>query len=817
MENLHLIGNAHLDPVWLWRWPEGAAEIKATFLSALERMEETPGYIFTAGAVRYYEWVYENEPALFARIEEKVREGRWVPVGGWWVQPDCNVPSGESFARHTLLGQAFLKQFLNHPAKIGYNVDSFGHNAGIPQLLLESGMKYYVMMRPGEHEKHLPTVFWWEGPDGSRVLTHRIMAEYSSAADGKNLEKKIDQIRSESERISLPLMVFYGVGNHGGGPTHATLEKLTSLMKEDTTLLFSDPERYFEELEKYGDRIPVIKGDLQHHASGCYSTDGPGKQAHKHAEAELVDAEKMMSVAHEKLELPYEADVLRQSWKTLLFNEFHDIMGGCSLREALEDMHQELGGVRGAARDCLNKALQKIAFHVDTENGKPYSLTKEFDWTNWETAAGGAPVIVFNTLSWPVKAPVQVYNVASRVEDEDGRIVPVQNVRASRTTSQKMDSIFMAEMPAMGYRLYRISRHQSEVMLPENDLSFGEDHIENAFFRIRFEGGEICEILDKRIGRNILRSPIGLKVIDCSAADTWAHGIFTFHDLRGCFSGISAKVTETGPVRLAMCLESSYGASKLRLTVSLLPQKAQIHLSARLLWVEEQAMAKFSVPLVTDPQTASFEQAYSVVEKTPSGREQPAQMWGDVTGVLEDGSVYGAALANDSRYSYETDGNELRLTLARSAAYADHAGPKVRDEFSECMDLGEHRVKMVLVPHVGSAMSSGIDRAAQELMHPLMPIFETYHPGKLPKKDSFASVSGPVRITALKQAEDGKGIIIRLWNPLPKTVPFETNIHYLDVSFQGELDGYRFAGYRITADRQVIPVDLMEEKKDEKI
>ena len=613
-------------------------------------------------------------------------------------------------------------------------------------------------------------------------------------------------------------MVFYGVGDHGGGPTHATLEKLTSMMKEDTSLLFSDPESYFAELEKYGDQIPVIKGDLQHHASGCYSTDGPGKQAHKHAEAELVDAEKMMSVAHEKLGLPYEADALRQSWKTLLFNEFHDIMGGCSLREALEDMHQELGGVRGAARDHLNKALQKIAFHVDTENGKPYSLTKEFDWTNWETAAGGAPVIVFNTLSWPVKAPVQVYNVASRIEDEEGQAVPVQNVRAARTTSQKQDSIFLAEVPAMGYRLYRMGRHLPAPEFAENDLSFGEDHIENEFFRIRFEGGEICEILDKRIGRNILRSPIGLKVIDCSAADTWAHGIFTFHDLRGCFRGISAKATETGPVRATICLDSSYGASKLRLMVSLLPKEARIYLSARLLWVEEQAMAKLSVPLTMEAQTASFEQAYAVVEKTPSGREQPAQMWGDVTGALKDGSVYGAALANDSRYSYETDGSELRLTLARSAAYADHAGPKVRDEFSECMDLGEHRIEMVLVPHVGSAMSCGIDQAAQELMHPLMPIFETYHPGELPKKDSFASVGGPVRITALKQAEDGNGIIVRLWNPQPEKVSFEAKIHYLDVSFGGELDGYKFAGYRITADRQVIPVDLMEmEKKDGEI
>ena len=814
MENLHLIGNAHLDPVWLWRWPEGAAEIKATFLSALERIEETPGFLFTAGAVRYYDWVMENEPVLFERIRQQVRAGRWIPVGGWWVQPDCNLPSGESLARHTLLGQSFLKRYLDHPAVVGYNVDSFGHNAGIPQILRQSGIRYYVMMRPGEHEKHLPTVFWWEGPDGSRVLTHRIMAEYSSSRDGKDIEEKIEKIRQESETLGLPLMVFYGVGNHGGGPTYATIQKLTELIKEDASLLFSDPEKYFAELEKQGDRIPVIRGDLQHHASGCYSTDSPGKEAHKHAEAELVDAEKMMAVAHRKLGLVYEADELRSAWKKLLFNEFHDIMGGCSLREALEDAHQEIGAARAAARDNLNRALQKIAFHVDTENGKPYRLTKEFDWTNWETAAGGAPVIVFNTLSWPVKAPVEVFNLASLVEDENGRPVPIQAVRAPRTTSAKEDTVFLADVPAMGYRLYRMSRHVPQEEAVKTDLACGEDYIENRYFRVRAKEGTVTEIFDKRLGRNILKAPLGLKVIDCSAADTWAHGIFTFHDERGDFKGNLSRIISGGPVQAVLQVESSFGASRLRLEVRLLPEEERIHLSARLFWAEEQAMAKFCVPLDLKAEEAFFEQAYSVVRKTPSGKEQPAQMWASVSGVLDDGRPYGAALANDGRYSCEADGSELRLCLARSAAYADHAGPKVRDEFSECMDLGEHRVQMVLVPQE-KADNCLIDRAAQELIHPLMPVFETYHKGELPKADSFASVSGPVRITALKQAEDGNGVIVRLWNPVPEKAAYTAEISFLGTEIEGELSGYRIASFRVDEQGEVTPVDLAENRRQE--
>lgn len=167
-------------------------------------------------------------------------------------------------------------------------------------------------------------------PTGSRVLTHRIMGEYNSRPDGSDLMDKRDQYRAEIQRLELPLMVFYGVGNHGGGPTHAALDRLTEMMRSDTSLIFSDPERYFQRLERMGNSIPVIRGDLQHHASGCYATDSPGKEANRRAEAELTDAEKMMSVAHQLLQLPYQGQELNRAWKSLLFNQFHDIMGGCA-------------------------------------------------------------------------------------------------------------------------------------------------------------------------------------------------------------------------------------------------------------------------------------------------------------------------------------------------------------------------------------------------------------------------------------------------------------------------------------------------------
>ena len=819
MQELHFVGNAHLDPVWLWRWPQGAAEIKATFLSALERMEETPGFIFTAGAVSYYEWVMENEPELFSRIEQRVAEGLWVPVGGWWVQPDCNLPSGESFARHSLLGQRFLKAYLGHPAKVGYNVDSFGHNAGLPQILNQSGMKYYVMMRPGEHEKHLPTVFWWEGPDGSRVLTHRIMGEYCSRPDGSDLMDKRDQYRAESQRLELPLMVFYGVGNHGGGPTAAALARITEMMRADTSLIFSDPERYFQQLERMGGRIPVIRGDLQHHASGCYATDSPGKEANRRAEAELTDAEKMMSVAHQLLQLPYQGQELNRAWKSLLFNQFHDIMGGCSIRTALMEAHDELGEARAIARRNLNRAMQRIAFHIDTLGGRKGTLSKEFDAALWETEAGGAPLVVFNTLPWPVTASVQAYGMATRIEDESGAPLPTQMVRAARTLpgdgGNKHDTLFMATVPAMGYRLYRASRHvASPVPEGPEGLACGGGLIENEFFRIRADeaGGGIAEIYDKALGQNILAAPIRCRVIENQEADTWAHGIFTFREERGAFGGGSVQLTETGPLRATMRLISSYGPSRLQLDVSLYPGQRRIGLSARLLWLEEYAIAKLAVPLRLEGAEASWEQAYTVCQKQADGREVPAQCWGDVTGALPDGTAYGLALANDGRYSYEAMGSELRLTLARSAAYADHAGPGSRDGFNECMDLGEHRVGMLLVPHQGPWQDAAIDRAAQELAHPLALLAETYHGGQLPEQASFAHVEGEgIRLSALKKAEDGDGYIVRLWESRGRAASGVVVLDFMDERFPITLGPFQIASFRVRPGGGACPVDLTEE------
>src|SRR5207253_1929970 len=268
---LHMIGNAHIDPVWLWQWPEGYQEVRATFQSALDRMEEYPEFVFTCDSICFLQWVEETDPPLFEQIRARVTDGRWQVIGGWWIEPDCNIPGGESYVRQALYGQRWLRDRFGITATTGANLDSFGHNATLPQLLRSSGLDSYVFLRPGPHELALPgPIFWWESPDGSRVLAYRIPHEYCSpGADlGHHVDRALAQLPAEPEE----LMVFYGVGNHGGGPTRANLDSIRRLNETGALprLEPSSPRAFFDSVAGNGD-IPVHAGELQHHGVGCYS------------------------------------------------------------------------------------------------------------------------------------------------------------------------------------------------------------------------------------------------------------------------------------------------------------------------------------------------------------------------------------------------------------------------------------------------------------------------------------------------------------------------------------------------------------------
>ena len=396
-KKVHLIGNAHLDPVWLWRWQEGYSEAKATFRSALDRMKEYSYFKFTSACSIYYKWIEETDPEMFSEIKARVKEGRWCIVGGWLIQPDCNSPSGESFARHSLYGQRYFKEKFGVYSSVGYNVDSFGHNANLPKILRNSKMDSYVFMRPMPHEKELPSyLFNWESSDGSQVLTHRIAEYYCidmetepNKPPRRDTFKFIENLENEPD-----LMAFYGVGNHGGGPTKELLDWMKENLGEN--FVYSTPNEYFASIDR--STRPVVTDDLQFHAKGCYSVHSGIKSTNRKGENRLTATEGFSVMANKLCGLPYPKEDIARGWENLLFNQFHDVMGGCCIKAGMEDAVIFNSESLAIAMRSTNKALQKISWNIDTEQGK----------TRNGSNALGYPVVVFNPLPYPVNSCVDV-------------------------------------------------------------------------------------------------------------------------------------------------------------------------------------------------------------------------------------------------------------------------------------------------------------------------------------------------------------------------------------------------------------------------
>jgi len=791
---VHLIGNAHIDPVWLWRWHEGYAEIKATFRSALDRLSEFSDFIFTSACASYYKWIEENDPDMFEEIRSRIREGRWSIVGGMWNQPDCNIPSGESFVRHVLYSQRYFLEKFAKIAKVGYNVDSFGHNAMLPQILKKAGMDYYVFQRLGDHEKDLPSnVFWWESPDGSKVLAFRIPFGYGSGGKDEVVEK-IRRIADMAEAQGIDFMCFYGVGNHGGGPTIANIKAIREMQGREggDRYIFSSPEKYFESIGKEADGLPVVKDDLQHHASGCYSANWQVKADNRRAEHRLLTAEKFAAIAHHMLDHPYPGKELRAAWERVMFNQFHDIMGGCTIKEAIDDAKEFHGWALHTADWILNGAIQKMSWAIDTMGDGARYRSKERHWYLWEYDNEGTPFVVFNPLSWEIKQVVQVNGVVKGVTDEEGKPIPIQVVRGPQTNSNdKWNTIFEAVVSAFGYRVYWVYLDREFEGVGSYNLQDEpkrqKNVLENPCIRLEFEDhtGYIRSLYDKINDVEVFKGKGAVPVvIDIHHCDTWAHGVFEFNDEVGRFADATIKLMEKGPLRWVIRVTSRYNDSTLRQDFIVYRDKKEIEVRVKLDWREKHKMLKLSFPVNVEDPRVTYEIPYGFIERPANGEEEPGQQWIDVTGKCGT-KEYGLAILNDSKYSFSVRGNDMRMTIANSSVIADHYG--VRDEWCEFLDQGVQEFRYVLVPHLGGWQDAGVVKRAYELNVKPVGIMETYHRGPLPQTMEGIRISSEnVIATVFKRAEDDDGYILRCYETSGKSTKANISIPILQREWEAE-------------------------------
>lgn len=799
----HMIGHAHIDPVWLWPWTEGISVVHSTFQSALDRMNETPDFCFIASSAQFYQWVAQNDPKMIGEIRKRIEEGRWNIIGGWWVEPDMNIPGGEAMVRQGLYGQRALQSLFGRKATIAFNPDSFGHTGTLPQIIHQQGMNQYIFMRPGPHEKALPAdLFWWEGADGTKVLTYRIRESYNESRAVKlRMERMLSQIQDQPVKS---FMYYFGAGDHGGGATKENIHSIEELKAEKgaPAVFYSTPEKYFKEI--MADKslnLPVVKDDLQHHAVGCYTAESEIKKGNRHSETALIIAEKITAVGSMVWGADYPKAELTKAWQRVLFLQFHDSLAGTSLFEHSQAAREGYGFAIDTARQATYMAAQKLEWQVAAEDPDSQYL------------------VVFNPHAWEVTGTIEydfnwgTMHQSSRVEDENGNPLLHQWTGGSTETGSRRKLVVHAPVPPMGYRQLRLRDGE----MPKREVTVHAENniLENEFVRIHFFKNGSPGIFDKQSNREVFLGENGgcrAVVID-DPSDTWSHDIKTFNKEIGAFGNAEFKILENGPLRAAIRAISYYGSSTLTIDWMLYSGSRNPEAKVTLDWHEHLKMLKFSFPVDMEAPVATYETPYGHIVREANGNEDPGQRWIDVTGKRE-GITCGLTVINDAKYGYDIREGDLRISVVRSAVYAHH-NPKVLDMNAEhlWMDQGIQTFRMMLVPHLGTWEENNIPRLAEEFSAQPVVIYQGIHGGSLPKSGSFLSVDTPsVIVSAVKQSEEGNDVIIRCVEAAGKSALATLDLGFAGRKWKGKFSPFEIKSLRIAKKSgEIKEVDLLEE------
>jgi alpha-mannosidase len=746
---VHMVANAHIDPVWIWDWHEGMHEVLQTFRAALERLAEHPDLVFTASSAAYYEWVQRTDPELFARVAAAVAEGRWIVAGGQWVEPDCNLPSGESMCRQLLYGQRYLAAQLGRPARVGWNVDTFGHAANLPQLLRRAGLEAYVMMRPGESEMELPApLFEWRAADGTGLPTYRIPFDYSTR-DGPEEET----IRTRAARLleeEGPRMLFFGVGDHGGGPTRRALRTIDALAGEHPgDLGYSDPHAYFAAVAAAATAPPVVEGELQHHAVGCYSAHPPTKRANARAESLLRTAETMAEICRRATgrDLGVQA-AIEDAWRGVLFAQFHDAIGGTCTEAAypaLDDMQAHACAV---ADRITTLAAHAVVQQVDT-------------WTDGAETAEGmesaieglpVPMVVFNPLSHPVRTLVSIpHPIAGAHADDGAGEARVQQVSSGEVTYSPTRAAVEVEVPPLGWRCYwlrALAPAPADPAREAADATAGEGELRTTGVRCRVEDGAVSELLDGA-GTGWLGAGGIVPVVLADPSDTWSHGVVRYEGEELPLHLESAGVVERGPARATQRLRFTWGRSSVVEEVSVHAGQPFLEIRLDVDWHDALHLLKLVVPLARPAERHTAGALYGQVERASSGGEEVMSHWVGAGGL---------AITADHTYAYDCDGRRVRLTVLRSPRFADH-GMGWADDSSPVTGQGRHRCSFRIHPGAGAAAAARAQDHCVEL--PL--VLDSWHRGPLGPSRQGAAADPGVALGVVKRAEDGRGAVVRAW------------------------------------------------------
>jgi alpha-mannosidase len=730
------VGHAHIDTAWLWPLAETRRKCIRTFANALAYMDDYPEYKFCCSQAQQYAWVKEDAPALYERIKEATKRGQWIPTGGCWIEPDCNIPSGESLVRQFLYGKRFFREEFGVDCKEFWNPDVFGYSGALPQIMRECGFEFFLTQKLcfNEINKPMHHSFYWEGIDGSRVLTHFPPADsYSSMAVGFALKDILySQKNHKDYDRSNQSMLLFGHGDGGGGPTKQMIEVLRRIkdLQGVPRTEQRSPLQFFRRLEENITDVPVYQGELYFEwHRGTYTNEANDKRDNRLSEFMLRDAELLGVVAATSGKVKYPAAELGDTWRLLCLQQFHDIIPGSSIREVYEDSARDYAKILSTGAKLKQQALAGIA--------------------------SGDGVSVLNTYAWDRRELVESDAIGTKTPQASYSGKALQIVSAPSCGIGPLGAAAVVEVPV---------QVKSEG---------GNFILENRHLRAEFKkSGQLTRLLHKANGDELIDSEapgnqfllFDDNPINC---DAWNVDVYHLETRATIPDATSAKVIEEGPLRAALEFNFAFDKSKLKERVFLGAESKHLEFACEVNWHQRHQLLKVEFPVTVKSQEASYEIQFGHLKRSTNYNtsydiarfETCGHRWVDLSEPNR-----GIALFTDSKYGYSAHNGVMRISLLRGSTDPDPES-----------DQGEHAFRFACYPHAGSLIDSEVVRRAVEFNQPL-----TIVKGAAEQKSWWKVNTPNLMLDTVKKAEDSDATVVRLYecHGIRGTASVETSLPF---------------------------------------
>jgi alpha-mannosidase len=701
---IYASGHCHIDTAWLWTYSETRRKCARSWSTQIRYMAEYPEYKFVASQAQQFAWMKENYPGLFKRMQDKAKDGKFVPTGGTWVEMDCNIPSGESLVRQFLLGQKFFEKEFGHKCTEFWLPDTFGYSAQLPQIIKGSGMEFFLTQKLSWNlfNKMPSNTFYWQGLDGTSVLTHFPPADtYCSEANVKEILYTVENFKNKDK--SNETVLLYGRGDGGGGPRPDMLERLTRFRDLDgmPKVEMSTPFEYFKKVKSTADDIPTWVGELYFELhQGTYTTQAKNKLYNRKNEFLLRGVEILATIANLEKHAEYPAKELDYLWKQLLLNQFHDVIPGSSIGAVYVDSNEHYAEMKEKGEALLKQTLHTLTTEASLTEAAQKLMVSHAN-----------AVAVINTLAWARQEVVELPESLGKHAKQMSRNNKPLGVVSALPVGVKVEKIDESHVAPVTFTV-------------QNDKSGNKLLVlENSELRAQFKvDGTLVSLVHKATGRESIelsQSNHGANhfVLFEDMPFFWdAWDVFVYHTEKRhevVAEGQDFNIVEQGPLRVGVEFNYKLGEhSQMKQYVTLDAVSSRLEFNCSVEWHENRKFLKVEFPLAVHNDFATYSSQFGHIRR-PTHRntswdlakfEVCGHHWADLS---EYG--FGVALLNDCKYGYTTENNVMRLSLLRS--------PKLPDETA---DMGHHYFKFALMPHEGDIFQANLVQHGYNFNEPLI-------------------------------------------------------------------------------------------------